>query len=70
MLRTVANQGGAAGYFVLGADIASAHHTPEFDFDESVLAPAAAFMAALMLSASGSIGKVPNEGRVKVIDGS
>jgi aminobenzoyl-glutamate utilization protein A len=54
MLRAVAAQGGLGGYFVLGSDLASAHHTANFDFDEGVLAIGTAFISALALSALGS----------------
>ena len=54
MLRAVAAQGGFGGYFVLGSDLASPHHTPNFDFDEEVLWTGAAFMSALAFSALGS----------------
>jgi aminobenzoyl-glutamate utilization protein A len=51
MLQAVAARGGIGGYFILGSDLASAHHTASFDFDESVLSSGAAFVAALALSA-------------------
>lgn len=51
MLQAVAARGGLGGYFVLGSDLTSAHHTAHFDFDESVLSSGAAFIAALALSA-------------------
>jgi aminobenzoyl-glutamate utilization protein A len=54
MLRAVAAQGGLGGYFVLGSDLASAHHTANFDFDEGVLATGTAFISALALSALAS----------------
>jgi metal-dependent amidase/aminoacylase/carboxypeptidase family protein len=50
MLHAVAARGGTAGYFVLGSDLASAHHTPNFDFDEDVLWTGAAFVGSLALS--------------------
>ena len=37
LARAVAARGGQAGYFLLGANLNSDHHTPEFDFDEEVL---------------------------------
>ena len=54
MLRAVADQGGKAGYFVLGSDLAAPHHTSRFDFDENVLWSGAAFVGALALSALGT----------------
>jgi aminobenzoyl-glutamate utilization protein A len=51
MLRAVAAGGGLGGYFVLGSDLASGHHTANFDFDEDVLSSGAAFISALALSA-------------------
>ena len=51
MLRAVADRGGLGGYFVLGSDLASGHHTANFDFDEGVLSSGAAFISALALSA-------------------
>ncbi|HEY1945182.1 MAG TPA: amidohydrolase [Roseiarcus sp.] len=51
MLRAVADRGGLGGYFVLGSDLASGHHTANFDFDEDVLSSGAAFVGALALSA-------------------
>ena len=51
MLRAVSGRGGQGGYFVLGSDLASAHHTPGFDFDEAVLWAGVGFLGALALSA-------------------
>ena len=39
--------GGQAAYALLGADLAGGHHTPHFDFDESVLWPGALWLAAV-----------------------
>jgi aminobenzoyl-glutamate utilization protein A len=38
LMRRVQEHGGTATYAGLGADLAGAHHTPTFDFDESALA--------------------------------
>ena len=51
MLRAVAARGGLGGYFILGSNLASAHHTAHFDFDESEVSSGAAVIAALALSA-------------------
>jgi aminobenzoyl-glutamate utilization protein A len=48
LANAVTARGGAAGIFVLGADLADGHHTPHFDFDEGVLSAGALFMAALI----------------------
>lgn len=36
-MRRVQEQGGLATYVIIGADLASGHHTPAFDFDEAAL---------------------------------
>lgn len=36
-MRRVQEHGGIATYMGIGADLAGAHHTPEFDFDEAAL---------------------------------
>jgi aminobenzoyl-glutamate utilization protein A len=51
LAAAVAGHGGLAGLMVLGADLADAHHTPHFDFDEGVLAKGAEFLALLAASA-------------------
>jgi aminobenzoyl-glutamate utilization protein A len=51
LLRAVAAQGGNAGYFILGANLASGHHTPTFDFDEGVLSAGGNFLSLLVCSA-------------------
>lgn len=51
MLRAVHESGGLGGYFVLGADLSGAHHTPTFDFDERVLVNGTALIAALLRAA-------------------
>jgi len=48
LANAVALQGGTAGIFVLGADLADGHHTPYFDFDEDVLARGVLLLAALI----------------------
>ncbi|GHJ35677.1 amidohydrolase [Streptomyces sp. TS71-3] len=37
LMRRVQERGGIAGYLAVGADLASPHHTPRFDFDEAAL---------------------------------
>jgi aminobenzoyl-glutamate utilization protein A len=51
MMQRVQLNGGLAGYFVLGADLAAPHHTSNFDFDESVLFRGVALLAAVTASA-------------------
>ena len=51
LANAVAAQGGQAGIFVLGADLADGHHTPHFDFDEDALAPGVHLLGALVTSA-------------------
>lgn len=46
-LRRVTELGGKASYLMFGADLKAVHHNPKFDFDESVLAESAAFLAVL-----------------------
>ena len=46
MNRVVSN-GGKATYMMYGSDLASNHHTPEFDFDEQTMTDVAAFLAIL-----------------------
>lgn len=45
----VAEQGGEAGIFVVGADLADGHHTPHFDFDEDVIARSVLFLGASLI---------------------
>ncbi len=65
MLRAVADRGGLGGYFVLGSDLASGHHTANFDFDEGVLSSGAAFIAALAVSALRADQREATEGVVQ-----
>jgi aminobenzoyl-glutamate utilization protein A len=51
MMRRVQERGGRAGYFVLGADLSSPHHTSAFDFDESALSSGVALLALIVASA-------------------
>jgi len=51
LANAVARQGGLAGIVVLGADLADAHHTPHFDFDESVIEKGVELLALLAASA-------------------
>ncbi len=48
MNRVVA-RGGKATYMLFGSDLASNHHTPEFDFDEQTLTDTAAFLTIIAL---------------------
>ncbi|GAA6198876.1 amidohydrolase [Aquicoccus sp. SU-CL01552] len=48
LARRVDARGGSGGIFVLGADLADAHHTPHFDFDEAALSRGALLCAALI----------------------
>jgi aminobenzoyl-glutamate utilization protein A len=56
LASAVADRGGIAGIFVLGADIADGHHTPHFDFDETVLA-GGTFLLSGLIAAALSTGK-------------
>lgn len=51
LARRVADRGGRAGIFVLGADLADEHHTPRFDFDEGALARGVHLSAGLLAAA-------------------
>jgi aminobenzoyl-glutamate utilization protein A len=51
LMRRVQERGGQASYSVLGTDLASPHHTPQFDFDEIVLASGVALLALVVTSA-------------------
>jgi aminobenzoyl-glutamate utilization protein A len=51
LARAVAARGGQAGYFLLGATLSSEHHTPEFDFDEEVLARGVRLLATMAAAA-------------------
>ncbi len=46
LANEVVRHGGAAGNFVLGSDLSDGHHTPHFDFDESVLSRGVLFASA------------------------
>ena len=46
-LNKVVAAGGKATYMLFGTELKSAHHTAEFDFDESVLQQSVAFLAIL-----------------------
>jgi aminobenzoyl-glutamate utilization protein A len=48
-MNRVISRGGKATYMMFGADLASQHHTPEFDFDEKVLSDAVALLALLAI---------------------
>lgn len=51
LARRVAERGGEAAIYVVGADIADGHHTPHFDFDEDVLPRAVLFLAGGLAAA-------------------
>lgn len=44
LMRAVVDDGGAATYCVIGADLAGPHHHPAFDFDETALPAATALL--------------------------
>lgn len=48
-MNRVISRGGKATYMMFGSDLASQHHTPEFDFDENVLPDAVALLALLAI---------------------
>ena len=48
-MNRVRDHGGKASFFLFGADLESKHHTPDFDFDESALTDASAFLALLAI---------------------
>jgi aminobenzoyl-glutamate utilization protein A len=62
LANAVSKNGGQAGYFVFGADLAAEHHTPQFDFDESVLVKGAAFLAAAVVGLLTTIASEANCG--------
>jgi aminobenzoyl-glutamate utilization protein A len=51
LARAVADRGGLAGYFLLGADLKADHHTPDFDFDEEVLSRGVRMLSGVVASA-------------------
>ena len=53
LIERVQQSGGQAAYLILGANLAAPHHHPEFDFDESVLAPGVALLEAWLLRRLG-----------------
>lgn len=53
LANAVAKRGGEAAIYVVGADIADGHHTPNFDFDEDVLPRAVLFLSAALIGALG-----------------
>lgn len=48
-MNQVVSRGGKATYMMFGSDLASNHHTSEFDFDEQTLTDAAAFLSIIAL---------------------
>jgi len=53
LARRAAARGGTGGIFVLGADLADAHHTPHFDFDEAALSRSVLLTSGLIAAAMG-----------------
>jgi aminobenzoyl-glutamate utilization protein A len=51
LAHRVIQRGGTAGIFVLGADLADDHHTPNFDFDEGALAKSLLLCGGLIAAA-------------------
>ena len=51
LARRVHQRGGMGGIFVLGADLADDHHTPNFDFDEGALIKSVLLCAGLIATA-------------------
>ncbi|MEV0804986.1 amidohydrolase [Micromonospora sp. NPDC050200] len=49
-MRHVQERGGLAGYLLVGSGTYGPHHSPTFDLDEAVLAPAADLLAAFIRS--------------------
>ncbi len=52
-MRRAQQGGGAATYFGIGADLAGAHHTPTFDFDERALGPGVDLLERITRTATG-----------------
>ena len=52
LMKRVQEGGGAAGYFIIGADLASGHHTDRFEFDEEGLIRAVEVFALAARSAT------------------
>ncbi len=50
LLNAVSEQGGKATYMLFGSDLSAPHHNDHFDFDESVLEPAANLLLQGVLS--------------------
>ncbi len=48
-MNRVVSRGGKASYFLYGTNLASAHHTSEFDFDEKTMTDAVAFLSVLAI---------------------
>ena len=46
-MNRVTERGGKATYMMFGSDLASQHHTPEFDFDEKTMTDAVALLAII-----------------------
>jgi aminobenzoyl-glutamate utilization protein A len=51
LAKRVVDHGGTGGIFVLGADLADDHHTPNFDIDEKALVKSALLCSSLIASA-------------------
>lgn len=53
LMQAVQMGGGQASYMLFGSQLASGHHSGEFDFDESILAPASRFLALAAMGLAG-----------------
>ena len=51
LAHQVTKRGGIAGIFVLGADLADDHHTPNFDFEEGALVKSVLLCSGLIAAA-------------------
>ena len=49
-MAAVQHEGGNAAYLMLGSDLAAGHHSPDFDFHESVLLPSVELLTRLVLA--------------------
>lgn len=54
-LSAVKTRGGRASYLFYGTELAAGHHNDRFDFDESVLARSAGFLALLAFRYAGGV---------------
>ena len=58
MMKRVADRGGRSTYLLLGSDLVGNHHSPQFDFDESVLGRGVEILALLALELGGESHEV------------